>query len=60
MQPASDANLLRKHMKSSTLRTGGVVLWSQWAYGAPKANAFRKQLKSSTFRTGGEHPPNVQ
>jgi hypothetical protein len=44
VQPA--AKRLRKHEKSKTFRTGGVVEESQFAYESPPAYLLRKQEKS--------------
>jgi hypothetical protein len=46
------ANFCRKHVKSATFNTGGVVLLSQLAYGSAAANFCRKHVKSATFSTG--------
>jgi hypothetical protein len=50
VHPAAKA--LRKHPKSCTVRVGGVVDPSQFAYESPAAKRLRKQPKSWTFRSG--------
>src|SRR5262249_36992893 len=50
-------NWFRKHMKSSTFRTGSMVQPSQLARESPALNPFRKHAKSSALSTGGVVEP---